>query len=578
MINAFKAWPPSARVGFVFLFALVFWSPSLFGDFAWDDTNNLVDSDRLRNWAAFGESFRHDAMWSARMNVAAIATYRPISLASFVVDYQLFGGSALAYHFTSIFWHALATVVVFLVLRRFIDVVAAALLTCLWCMVPANAEAVAWINGRSEIFALLFGGLGVYIATAPRLHGLLRMLGAAPFLLLAMLGKESGVVFCAAAVLLGTEMRHRLAQRTGWWLRSLDAPAVFAGLAALGGYLWIRHLVFDGHPLPGAAEKLSSSTDLMAILGQAASIVWKCFTSVAVPVRISVGYLYLWAKALTTTDLIIAWVSLAAVLVGLVIAWFRGHRLPVLLLAWWAISIVPVLVLVGRDWPGLARWLYMGGPGLVAGVGLLVAALPFPRVAPTVAMLYGLVWAVQAQRSIDVWFDSGTLFEKMVEEEPLERFGFLSLSWYYLRLGDYPASEKNARKVLELGPRGHDPLPFLAASIAGQNRCEEARKTIFEPQPVATRPAWMVYAIGLCFERAKQYADAMAMYQDCSNGGDKACTSAVTIASNALASATPSAPPSDGPPGTSAPPSDAPPGTSAQPGTVRGLDLNDAWE
>ena len=537
MINAFKAWPESARVGFIFLFALVFWSPSLFGEFAWDDTNNLVDSDRLRTWAAFWECFRHDAMWSARMNVAAIATYRPISLASFVVDYQLFGGSVVGYHFTSILWHALAAMVVFAVLRRFIGALEAAVMTCLWCMVPANAEAVAWINGRSEIFALLFGGLGVYVATAPRMHGVLRMLAAAPLLLLAMLGKESGVVFCAVAVLLGTEMRHRIAQRTGWWLRSLDGAALFAGLAALGTYMWIRHIVFDGNPLPGAGEKITSATDVLTILSQSAPIVWKCFNAVAVPVRISVGYLYLWAQALTLTDLIIAWVALAAALTGLVFAWFRGQRLAVLLLAWWAFSIVPVLVLVGRDWPGLARWLYMGGPGLVAGMSLLILSLPFERYVPVLAAVYGLVWAVQAQRSIDAWFNSGTLFEKMVEEEPGERFGFLSLSWYYLRLGEYPAAEKNARMVLTLGPRGHDPVPFLAASVAGQDRCEEARAVVFEPQPVASRPAWMVYAIGLCFERAKRFSDAMAMYQDCATNGDKACASAVGIASTALASA-----------------------------------------
>jgi hypothetical protein len=134
MIKAFNAWPEWARYGFVFAFALLFWSPSLFNEFAWDDTNNLVDSDRLRGWAAFAESFRHDAMWSARMNAAAIGTYRPISLASFVVDYQLFGGSAVSYHFTSIFWHALACMVVFAVLRRFMGQLESVAATCLFCV------------------------------------------------------------------------------------------------------------------------------------------------------------------------------------------------------------------------------------------------------------------------------------------------------------------------------------------------------------------------------------------------------------------------------------------------------------
>ena len=68
--------------------ALVFvlWIPALFGGFAWDDANNLVDGSRLKNGRAFFEVFVHDAMWSANMQQAVIGTYRPLSLASFVVD------------------------------------------------------------------------------------------------------------------------------------------------------------------------------------------------------------------------------------------------------------------------------------------------------------------------------------------------------------------------------------------------------------------------------------------------------------------------------------------------------------
>lgn len=545
MFDFYLRWTERRRAGFVFLFALLFWAPSLLNEFAWDDTNNLVDSPLLRGWPAFAECFRHDAMWSARMNVAAIGTYRPISLASFVVDYQLFGGSAVSYHFTSIFWHALTAVVVFALLRRFLGALEATAVVCLWCVLPPNAEAVAWVNGRSEIFALLFGGLGVFWATGVERASWLRALGAAPLLLLGLLGKETGVIFCAVAVLLATEARHRAAAQPRLWLRSFDFASLAAGLMALAGYLYIRHLVFKGNPLPGAAEKLTNSEDLLRIASQAAAIVWKCFESIAVPVRISVGYLYLWAQSLTTADVALAWAALALVLIGLAVAWWRGHRLPVLLLAWWALSIAPVTILVGRDWPGLARWLYMGGPGLIGAAVLLIGRLPWRPAVMTLGLGYGAVWAVQAQRSIAVWRDSGSLFEAMIVEEPGERFGYLSLAWYYLRKQDYPASERNARKVLELGPRGHDPLPFLAAALAAQEKCDEARKTIYEPNPMPTRASWMMYAVGACFERAGRPAEALKFFDDC-KATDKACESKASTLSSSLAvdsaAASPSAP------------------------------------
>lgn len=549
MIRRFLEGSEARRAFMIFLVSVVFWSPALFGDFVWDDVNNLVDAPLLRGWPAIVESFRHDAMWSARMNAAAIGTYRPISLASFVVDYQIFGGSSFGYHLTSILWHGLASMVVYRVLRRFLDILPAAAATLLWGMVPTNAEAVAWINGRSEIFALLFGGLGVLVATSGRSF-IVRALGAAPLLLAGMLGKESGVVFCAVAVLLGTELRHRTSARAGLWLRSFDFASLVAGLLALGGYLYIRHLVFGGHPLPGATEKMSTPAEIAHVLSQSASIIVRCFETVAVPTRISVGYLYLWAKNLTMIDLVVAWSMLVAALAGLGAIWWRGHRLPVLLLAWWAISIAPVLILVGRDWPGLSRWLYMGGPGLVAGVMLIVQRAPWARLAPVVGVVYAAVFTVQAQRSIMVWYDSGTLFERMIVEEPGERFGYLSLAWYYLRVERYAESEAMARKVLEVGPRGHDPMAFLVASIAAQNRCDEARKTIYEPNPMATRPAWMMYAVGSCFSRAERPMDALAMYKDCA-AADKGCAATAKAHEDQMAakSEAPSEPPS-GPPTT----------------------------
>lgn len=514
MIERLQAMTERQRLGLVFLFSMVFWVPALWGQFAWDDTNNLVDSDRLRGWGAIVESFKHDAMWSARMGQAAIGTYRPISLASFVVDYQIFGGSALGYHLMNLLWHAATCVVTYLVLRRLLSPLQALMATLLFCIHPVNNEAVAWINGRSEIFALLFGGLGVLIATSAR-GGPLRYLLAAVLLLLALLGKESGVMFCGVAVLMGTEVRYRRAGEQGWWLSKLDLGAIAAAVLALGSYLYIRTLVFSGGPLPGAGDKLD-------MFGQAASVIMRCLGAVVAPVDLSVSYLYLWWQSLTPTDMALAW-TLLGILLGLcALAWYAGRRAMVIFFAWWLLAVAPVIILVGRDWPGLARWLYMGSPGIFAGAVLLFSEEKARRIALPVGAAFTLVFAIQCQRGIQVWKDSRSVFEKMIEEVPEERFGYLSLTWYYIRINYYEGAEKMARKVLELGPRGHDVKGFLAAAQAGQNRCDEARQTANGPDGPPTRGAWMLYAVASCFERAGRPADAKPLYDECA-ATDKAC-------------------------------------------------------
>lgn len=498
----------------VFLFAFVFWSPALFGKFAWDDANNLVDGRRLREWSAFFEVFRHDAMWSANMDAAVIGTYRPISLASFVLDYQFFGGSAFGYHLSSVLWHAGATTLAFLLLRRFVTVGQALVATALFCVHPVNAEAVAWINGRSEVFALLFGAAGGLLLARAEV-GLGRTLAGALCLLGALLGKESGVVFLGVAVLLATEARHRARGEKGYFVSSTSLPAVSAALLALIAYLGIRSAVFGGNPLPGAADKLD-------MFPSAGAVFLRCVQSALTPVDIAVTYLYLWYNHLTDVDRVVGWASVLTISALLVFAWLKGRRTIVLFFAWWAVSVAPVLVLVGRDWPGLARWLYMGGPGLMAALTLAASDDRVLRVTRAVGIVFGLYCAVLAQRSIQVWYDSQTIYTRMIYESPEEPFGFLSLSWMYLRMGEYQDCVDMANRAIALGPRGHDVHAFLIAGLAGLNRCDEARAEIVAKGPGWTRGAWMLYAVGSCFDRAKRPADAKPFFDECAPK-DTAC-------------------------------------------------------
>ena len=171
------------------------WAPALRGDFVWDDQHDIVNSDRLHHARAIVDVFRHHAMWSADQPETTVATYRPLALATLAIDYQLWGLRPAGFHATSILLHILATLALFLALRRLLraDVPAAAL-ALLFALHPANAEAVAWINGRSEVLALAFGALALWAASARRL------LWLPLFLLLAMLAKETGALFVPLAV------------------------------------------------------------------------------------------------------------------------------------------------------------------------------------------------------------------------------------------------------------------------------------------------------------------------------------------------------------------------------------------
>ena len=122
-------------------------------------------------------------MWSAGLPVGPVGTYRPLALASFVIDHKLGGGQAWLFHLSSVLLHGLTAVMLFRVLARLLplgarppntrpdpaaDRRAAWALAAIWAVHPAAVEAVAWINGRSELFALLFGLVALLLALPPK--------------------------------------------------------------------------------------------------------------------------------------------------------------------------------------------------------------------------------------------------------------------------------------------------------------------------------------------------------------------------------------------------------------------------
>src|SRR5205823_7432393 len=79
--------------------------------------------------------------------------------------------------------------------RRWLAFVAA----LVWAIHPVHAAAVAYISGRADPLAAMFGFLGLYcgirIAPATRANRWLLQIAAVAFFLLSALSKETGLIF-----------------------------------------------------------------------------------------------------------------------------------------------------------------------------------------------------------------------------------------------------------------------------------------------------------------------------------------------------------------------------------------------
>ena len=169
--------------------------------------------------------------------------YRPLVMASFVVDRALWGLNAGPFHAQNVLWHALSCVLAYLLIRRMSGSSwAAGWAAALWAVHPLVSESVAWISGRTDPMAAC-GILGALLAfLAYRDSGSARWLVlAAALTWLGCLAKEPAVLTPLLALIAARAPGPVRAPGGG---ASATAPAVtrraWIGVAAL----WVPVLVY----------------------------------------------------------------------------------------------------------------------------------------------------------------------------------------------------------------------------------------------------------------------------------------------------------------------------------------------
>jgi hypothetical protein len=324
-------------------------------------------------------------------------------------------------------------------------------LALLFALHPANAEAVAWINGRSEMLALGFGALAIWAACTQRFVALgIALVGA-------MLGKETGLVFAPVAVALAAVDARRVPVR-----------ALVAASLAVIAYASLRAYALGHAALPPHAGSA------VATLGP----VWSRATVAAlVPWRRAPIELSTWISS-RSAHARLAWALAGAALAAapLVLA-LRRRFIAAIALAWWLVSIAPTSAIAALDypWPGLGRWLYVGLPGLLVVAALATRALP-PRARVALAAIVAALFVVAAERSIGTWRDDESLYSAMVAETPDD-------AWAWRALGTVRLAQNRDADAADCFRRAitHDRTEEVHAAYALEayawtrlGRCDEA--------------------------------------------------------------------------------------------------------
>lgn len=168
----------------IFAVAFVLYLPAVKYDFVQDDRVIVVGNPAVHSPAEGVRGFSRP-YWPPP-NSGGL--YRPLTILSYAIDWWVAGGRPWLFHLMNALWHALATLLVALVLARWLAEPAALTAGLVFALHPVHVEAVAGIVGRADVFAAV-GLLGAVLTARRRWWP-----AAVACASVAMFSKEHGVV------------------------------------------------------------------------------------------------------------------------------------------------------------------------------------------------------------------------------------------------------------------------------------------------------------------------------------------------------------------------------------------------
>lgn len=214
--------------------------------FVWDDVH-LIEKNSNLTTAAVPDLLTQDfGALSAEGTPSGL--YRPVVMASFWLQSELFGPSPVSFHVVNVLAHLVTSWLLFVLARRLgIGTRLAWIAAALFAVHPVHTETVTWIAGRSDGFAAMFLLASVVGYERGRRDRPLAYVASLATAALAMGSKETALVL--PVLLAGLEFVAPIEGRSlRAVVRAVVPHVLFAGLFVLR-LLTLRATIFEASPI-----------------------------------------------------------------------------------------------------------------------------------------------------------------------------------------------------------------------------------------------------------------------------------------------------------------------------------------
>jgi protein O-mannosyl-transferase len=405
--------------------------------------------------------------------------WHPLTWISHLLDVSLFGLDAARHHATTVVFHLINTLLLFVVLRAMTGAVwRSAIVAALFAVHPLHVESVAWLSERKDVLSTLFWLLATwaYVGYARR-PGVARYVLVAVLLALGLMAKPMLVTLPFVFLLLDVWPLGRIGASAGADSRVARWRGVVIEKLPLVAIVMASSVVtFIAQRQGGAVSDLDAipfghrmANGVVAYATYLVKMVWPAGLSVFYPQPVSV-------PVLTVVGALV----LLSVVTALVVR-ERGRR-PFLAVGWlWYLgTLVPVIGLVQVGTQAMAdRYTYVPLIGVFVGIVWLVDEWLRAKTAARIAGLVGAAvivcaLAVTARAQVAVWRDSETLWRHALVVAPDNYYAHNALGALLNERGQIDEAVPHFTEAVGLQPSFPDAHNNLGLTLERRGRLEEA--------------------------------------------------------------------------------------------------------
>jgi tetratricopeptide (TPR) repeat protein len=519
----------------------LFWPVGTFDFVGYDDPAYITQNPHVQAGLT-----KESIAWAFSWLGSSATYWHPLSWLSHMVDCQLFGLKPGAHHWTSVFFHVLNSILLFLLINKLTGAVwRSAAVAAIFAWHPLQVESVAWVTERKNLLSTMFLFLTllaylrysrsvqcssptepkaeeacvttkdcVFTTVGKRLRRPEYILVFVLFML-GLMSKPMLVTVPCVLLLLDFWPLRRVESEGATpkaWLPLLLEKAPLFALSAISS--WITIVAHQ------KLEMMSTTIPFSIRMANAALSYVRYVEKMFWPVDLAAIYPY------PASWPVLQFVIMLLVLVVLtVVAWALRKNHTYLLFGWlWFLgTLVPVIGIVQAGSQSMAdRFIYVPMIGLLIalswGAAELFRKLNQQKLAPALATAVVLLACIgMARYQLQFWRDSMTLFHRCIAVTRNNAVAHYNLGYAYALKNDGAKAKQHYTEALTISPKYVDARNNLAGALFAEGRLNDAAVEYKKVLESAPNHPLAHFNLGIVLERQNHLPEALIHYEVVAN-------------------------------------------------------------